>query len=400
MKTKKRTRIYALIKNRKVFIGRCAAIKLSAVVYEHCRGEHIQTQNHFNLDLKRPDLYVLEEIENESHVTYRHWLAWIHTFEVAGYKLLHREDVLEDSRDLHPETRQIYERIQMIPLELHLEHGYRSKYSAGDYDHKNTESDQAVAPSAKPYAATEKLSVRLSRPEKELIEFFAKCLNLTLRDAVVYAINNLMYCDNATMAAEQQMYSIRQRYLQNIESLKKKNSELTAQLNKQYQQFSGKAQKHCKQIKAIQTGIYKYFTYLKPDATIPLRIEQARYHNYIHDTEIIYEYPQEEGFAVIRPHAVLWGSTQQVHFLIGETDQGENIMLRYYPAKDLIGMFPGNERFGLRGSCWLIGWEQKEDNVMQLIFSFPLSTHPKYDDPMAVGTELGKLMWEINQYNR
>lgn len=397
MNKKNRTRIFALMQNNKVFIGRCSAIKLSAVAYSHCRGEHRQTQRYFDLDRKRPDLYVLEEIENMSQVTYRHWLAWIHAFEAEGYEVLNREDVLENSRDLHPETHQIYERIRKMPLELHLQFSYCSRYNANDYDQENSKPNQEITPLPNLYAATEKLSIRLSKSEKELIASFAKCLNLSLRDALLYAINSIMRCDENTMAAEQEMYSFRQRYLQDVDNLKKKNSALTEQMKNQRQQFSEKSEKHRKQMDTIQTGILKYISYLEPDATIPLRIEQDRYRNYIYGTEIIYEYPQEEGFAVIRPHAILWGSTQQLQFLVGETDPGENIMLRYYPSKHFVGMFPSNDLFGLRGSCWLVGWERKEENVMQLNFALPLSVHQKYDDPMMVGTEWGKLMWEINQ---
>ena len=399
MKPKKRTRIFALVKNRNVFVGRCAAIKLSTVVYSHCRGEHIQTQPHFDLKKKRPDLYVLEEVEDVSQVTYRHWLAWIHTFEAAGYEVLNREDALEDSRDLHPETRQIYEQIQKIPLALHLELAYRSTYTAGDYNSKNKEPHQTASPSANPYAATEKLSVRMSKNEKNLIESFAKWMNLTMRDALIYAVTNLMRCDNSAMSNEQQMYSIHERHLQDIENLKKQKSDLTEQLKNQHQKYTEKAEKYRKQMDTIQTGIHQYLTYLEPNMTIPLRIEQEKYRNYIYNTDTDYSYPSKEGFAVIRPHAILRGITPQVQFLVGETDQKENIKLRYYPSKHFTGIFPGNAQFGLRGSCWLVGWEQKEANVMQINFSLPLSTHQKYDDPMVVGTEFGKLMWEIDQYN-
>ena len=397
MKEKKRTRIYALMQNRKVFIGRCTAIKLSAVVYDHRRGKHIQTQRHFDLDRKRPDLYVLEEVENVSQVTYRHWLAWIHVFESEGYEVLNREDVLEDSRDLHPETHQIYEQIRKMPLELHLQFGYCSQYTANDFDRENTKPNSQIIPLKNQNAATEKLSVRMSKPEKELITSYAKCLNLSLRDAVLYAINSVMRCDDKTMAAEQEMYAFRQRYLQDIENYKKKNSELSEQLKNQRQKYSEKLEEHRKEMDAIVTGTHKYLSYMEPDTTIPLQIEQARYQNYIHDTEINYEYPREEGVAVIRPHAILWGRTSQVRFLVGETDHGESIKLRYYPSKHFVGMFPANAKFGLRGSCWLVGWEQKEENVMQLNFALPLSVHQRYDDPMAVGSVLGKLMWEINQ---
>ena len=107
---------------------------------------------------------------------------------------------------------------------------------------------------------------------------------------------------------------------------------------------------------------------------------------------ILLWYPEKEGFAVIRTHAILRGVTSQVQFLVGITDQDETIKLRRYPSKHFIGMFPANAKFGLRGSCWLVGGEQKEENVMQLNFALPLSSHQKYDDSMAVGAELSKMM--------
>lgn len=56
MNAKKHTRIYDLIKHIKVFIGRCTAIKLSAAVYAHCWGEHIQAEKYFGQDQNWPKL--------------------------------------------------------------------------------------------------------------------------------------------------------------------------------------------------------------------------------------------------------------------------------------------------------------------------------------------------------
>lgn len=399
MGSKKWTRIYALMRNRQVFVGRSSSVRLSAVVYSHCRGEHEQTQPYFDLYQKRPDLYVLAEIEDASPITYRHWLAWIQAFESAGYKLLNREDVLEDSRDLHPETRQIYEQIMRIPLEMHLVVGHCTSFSAYDSVPHTPSAEESSIPATNPHAATEKLSIRLSKQEKELISSFAKSMNLSLRDALQYAINRVMFCNDAALAADQGMYLLRERYSQDVDKLKRKNLKLTNQLQKQHQETLAKQEIHSKKIQAIRTDIQKYLTYLEPNTRIPLHIEQSSYKDYMHDTEIVYEYPSNEGFAVMRLHAILWGNSQAVRFLVGVTDQGETIKLRYYPSNSFIGMFPTNEAFGLRGSCWLVGWESKEEDVMQLFFCLPLSVRPKYDDPMAVGTEWDRLMWEIDQNN-
>ena len=396
MNKKNRTRVFALMQGNNVFIGCSAAIKLSAVAYSHCRGEHRETKRHFDKDRNRPDLFVLEEVENVSQVTYRRLLAWIHLFEEEGYKVLNEEDMLKNSRKLHPETHQIFDHICEIPLALHLQAGFCTKYTDRDYSQKNQKPQKKSTPSKNIYAANKNLSVRLNKMEMDQIRFFANCLNLPIQDALVYAINRIMVFDDIAMADEQEMYSFRQKYLQTVDNLKKKVSSLNEQIDVQRQRSSEETKKYKKQVDTIKTGIQKYLTYLEPDEAIPLRIEHARYRNYIRNTEINYTYPHEEGFAVIRPHAILWGSINTVRFLVGVTDQGNNIKLRYYPSNHFVGIFPGNDQFGLRGSCWLLGWERKEENVMQLIFSLPLSVHQKFDSPMAVGTDFGKLMWELD----
>ena len=91
-------------------------------------------------------------------------------------------------------------------------------------------------------------------------------------------------------------------------------------------------------------------------------------------TQVAYAYPSAEGYAVLRPAALLLG-TNHAHFLVGITDQGEEIKLRYYSGS-YLGISPANERVSLRGSRWLVAWRQAEEDVMEMVMALPLDVKP------------------------
>ena len=62
----KETRVFALRHGNEVFVGRSRADKLSAVVYKHLRGKHLQTKNHFDKTKRRPEFHILESVTGPS----------------------------------------------------------------------------------------------------------------------------------------------------------------------------------------------------------------------------------------------------------------------------------------------------------------------------------------------
>ena len=395
MNKKRLTRIFALVRGESVFIGRCAAQKLSTVVRSHCRGEHLQTEEYFDLETKRPELYVLDEVDEVSPITYRHWLAWIHVFDQAGYEVINRAEVLERAWNLHPETQKIVRQITELSLEAHLEQGRCANYKAAD---RLPQSDD-IAVAQDPSRATEKLSIRLTKTEKNDIKAFAEERNLTMRQVIPYLMANTIIAEGTRHKLDSALQQVQDKYQKNVARLKDREAVLQEKLAEQKEQNKHIRAQYLQHTDAWQRGIQKYLSYFTSSSPIPMELEHDRYKPYMEQSHVEYRYPEKAGFAAFRPVAVLYGKSQGCRFVVGTTDQGEFIKLRYYSCKTFLGCSLSNETFGLRGTCWLVGWELAGDGAMQLIFALPLSIIPRYDDPMAVGTEIGKLMWEADQLN-
>lgn len=99
-RSEKETKVFAMILDDNVYIGRTTAQKVSAVCYSHYRGEHVQTADCFGASIRRPDLYILGRITAHSVVTYRYVVAWVHVFMQAGYRILNCGDVIDHATDL------------------------------------------------------------------------------------------------------------------------------------------------------------------------------------------------------------------------------------------------------------------------------------------------------------
>lgn len=396
MNKKRLTRIFALVRGESVFIGRCAAQKLSTIVRSHCRGEHLQTEEYFDLETKRPELYVLDEVDEVSPITYRHLLAWVHVFDQAGYEVINRAAVLERAWDLRPETRKIVDKIMEQPLEFYLAQGHCADYKAADRqpvpaDTEVTQQDPALA--------TERLSVRLTKAEMEGLKAFASDRNLTMRQVLPYLLSTAIMADGSRHKLDSALQQVQDKYQQTVARLKLRDAKLCGQIDVLKEKNKLLREQYVKHADAWQQGIQKYLSYFESSSLIPMELEKGRYKPYREQSHTEYHFPKEEGFAVIRPAAVLYGKSQGSRFIVGTTDQGEPLKLRYYPNKQFLGRFLTDEAFGLRGSCWLVGWEKTSDGAMQLNFALPLSVRPKYEDPMTVPTELDKLMQEVDRMN-
>ena len=65
-----------------------------------------------------------------------------------------------------------------------------------------------------------------------------------------------------------------------------------------------------------------------------------------------------------------------VCFILGLTENGQYIKLRYYDKYFYIGPRLTSRRFALRDTCWIVGAKQAADGAMDVVFSLPLSVRP------------------------
>lgn len=367
--TEKPTTIYALIKDQEAYVGRTTSPNLSPICYSHCRGEHQTTKGHFDLDTNRPDLIILERLTVPSPIAYRHQIAWIYRLWQAGYVMLGSDETLERAKELNPYTQTIYDQISAEPLENVLTRGRCDRYA--DADVAPSDVPEAKAEEI-PGAASEMLCVRLSPVEKERFDRYAETLGMTRRDMIQYLITQNRSLKH--MELDTNLLEVRQTHGRKREQLNRQISELREDLSKARSSKTEIQRRHTGERRLVQDALRTYLDRFAPTSRIPLTIEQGYYKDYMSQTQVAYAYPSGEGHAVMRPAAVLLG-TNNAHFVVGTTDQGEEIKLRYYPGS-YLGISPANERFSLRGSHWLVAWRQAEDDVMQMVLALPVDIKP------------------------
>lgn len=356
--------IFALIRENVAFVGRSSSVRLSAVCHSHCRGEHLSTQGHFDLEANRPELIILERLSAPSPVVYRHQLAWIYRLSQEGYQMLGSAETLERARELHPYSRSIYDQICAEPLAAVLERGRCARFSDGDI----VPDEEAPVVSEQPERATERLSLRLTATEKDRYDRYAEMLGLTRRDALQYLVTqdrSLRHMDLDT-----ELLEVKRVHGQAREKLANQVEKLKEDLSDARRSKGSIQRRHTGERRLVQTALRAFLDHFAPTGQIPLKIEQGYYRDYMQASQTAFAYPAGEGWAVVRPMAVLLGRGN-AHFVVGTTGQGEEIMLRYYPDC-YLGISPASELFGLRGSHWLMAWSHGEEDVAELLLSLPL----------------------------
>ena len=370
----KETKVFALILDDYVYVGRTKAKKVSAICYSHARGERDTTWYHFGDRYQDPELYILDHVTAHSSVTYRHVVAWVHVFQEAGYHVLNLGNVLDDAADLHPETAAIVDEILTIPLAEHLARGYCAKYKDADSP-PALPTPQVHTPPAYE-RATAKLTIRLSEAEKRKFDEVAQALHLTHRETLQYLLQ-------FTPVEDRFLDLMLQNHEKQRDQQKKRIADLENIVSAQREKLSQLTESRKKYVAMVQQGLSKFIRLFDPASTYPLKLNVEQYHRYMRTCETNFTYPESEDVALIRPVAILQsqGRTPAL-FILGVTVSGQCIKLRYYDKPQYVGLFPGNDIFGLRGSVWLMGWQKAEENVMQLMFALPVQIQAKFRNPM------------------
>ena len=115
-------RIYALIADRSVFIGKTKAKDLKLIRWRHLRGENKYTKEHFSRELGADvQIYVLTQVHTDSQTAYRYTIAFANMFLRAGYTVLNGGGIWEAANNVHVLTQTIIDELERKPISCYLE---------------------------------------------------------------------------------------------------------------------------------------------------------------------------------------------------------------------------------------------------------------------------------------
>ena len=374
-------KIYALIsEDLYVYIGKTKAQKLSAVFSRHICGSCAATRDHFGKkDPIRPKMYLLEQIQATEAVGYRHVLAFAAVFLQTGYIILNHQGTREQLFDLHPETRKLVEKIRSTPLETILMQTYLPKPTAADGDHIPVPQELSIDDAP----LSERICVRLTEGEKDAFDDYASSLHMTQRDALVYLLHKATSAKPGSEDQQMDQFMSRSMKLcqERVKHLEKENKKLLQKKTSKDNNFSLCTQ--TQRFAFIQKGIGEYFQYFAPSSGDSDSLSTGNYRRFVRSLPrgVQYEYPSADGFMMFYPQHILWGQSRPpVCFILGLSETGQRIKLRYYDKYYYVGPRLINKRFAFHDMCWLVGFQRAPDGAMDVVLSLPLSVHPTTGD--------------------
>ena len=375
MKEKKIYSIYALIFGDVVFVGKTTSHCLSAVYRRHRRGE-VQATKYFSISGIKPALHILARDEMEPFEAYRWIVGCVFIFREAGYEILNSTKTIEHSRDLHPETKCLVDYIARENVDDLLQKTLVQKPSDADF---------CINKEIELRPACEKLTVRISKWEKERLDCFAQKMHMTQRQMIQFLISFYEMQESVFPDWEKDVYVRAMMGALREENAKlRKENEKNKKHTSQWRSKSGQDGKYENLTRAISL----YSSFMESAHPILLAVERKEYKNYPGVEE--YVYPQKPGIYIVRVTAVLTGKGRYpAKFVLGTDENGLLFKFRYYPKKDFVGITPNNDTFMLRGSVWLFGCEEAPDGAMDLVFAFPLAVRST-DRPQQISDATGK----------
>ena len=351
--------IFAISFGDTIYVGKTTSPRLSEVYRRHRRGAVKKTKM-FSTSGVKPTLHILERDDMPAYLAHRLVVAYTHSFLNAGFEVLGSVKTLSQANNLHPETKELVTAISEIGIDSILQCSSVKKPTDADFCIPN---DPALRP------ASEKLTIRISKWEKDRLNNFSQKMHMTQRQTFQFLLSYYEQPKSDFPPWEDDVY---------VRAMLGALREENAKLRKQNENYKNKL--HINedsvdpvkfQLEQICSGLSKFFAIMDPAATIPLALERARYKNYPHVQE--YQYPKKAGIFIFRPHAILTGKGRYpAKFIIGSCQDGSRLKIRYYPKKYFAGIRPDNSTFMLRGSTWVIGCQEAKDGAMDLILAFPL----------------------------
>lgn len=143
MRHEKNYKIYAIIADRMVFVGKTESAELEPILWRHLRGEIKTTRNHFNRNTSiSPKIVILEHIHVDHTIAYRHEISFMRIFHDNGYTLLNSRGMIEDALNIHEYTQKILDELKTVPIEQRI------------LDHNNTQQVKTACENLQSFTST------------------------------------------------------------------------------------------------------------------------------------------------------------------------------------------------------------------------------------------------------
>ena len=358
-------RIYAMLLRAEetyFFIGKTSAKRISAVFSRHRTGCVKVTEGYFD-QAEAPELYLLEELPMTRREAYRHVVAWCSLFYRAGYVGINHTGTLAQAMDLLPATKAIADTLSTEPLDQILERTWLPHPANAD-----RVSDR---PAAVPKTESVQMNIRLQKQDKARFDAFCHSTSLNQREGFTLLLDRTM--QSAEFPHLRNLLLERDR---KINALEQENEQQKAQLAywTEFRKSPGELAKE-KQMQFFQDGLKQYLQLLFPNEKGRSVLPETSYRKYTKRCPLKErpQYPEADGFLVLRLEALLWGrSRRRAAFLIGTGVDGIRYQLRCYPKADHIGLFPRSTSYAFPGAYWYAGCQRSTDGAMDLIAAFPL----------------------------
>lgn len=390
-------KIIALI-NRKneAYLLRTRSMRPSTVIRRHLRGEYSLTRAYFAKEgIRRPIAYLLAILDMPYYTSYQYLLACIRVLRDAGYKLVNHPNTMKNAQDLYPATKEICDYLQREPIGTLLRNTELEKYTDADY------SPQMEKQKAK-IRKDHKLTIRVTKADKDRFDDYAKKLNLSQGDAlsVLLTKNENNFDDWINWDSDRYVGLVLQNARDQVKQMKVQFDLKERTWARERKRYQSRIETLKQKLDRIRKVLWEYYSYYQSSWRIPLEIETGDYQQYISNLAegCQYEYPSDEGCCLVRPVAVLHGSARTpVQFVLGTTTDGRNIKLRIYHKDYFAGLSLTNETYGLRGSVWLVAWEQANDGAMDLIMALPMDLKPRYNIPWNQTNDFTRFMADLDE---
>ena len=367
----KQTRIFALTVGRSVYVGKTTSRDLAAVYRNHTRGRCGRTADTIIASGLDVQFFLLEMIDANHFLAYRHIVAWVRVFADAGYTILNPPGTLADAAELYPATQTLVRLFCYEPLEGILERTHIPSPGSGKKKAAEAETDEA------PDKLSEtKLTVRLAPEEKEAFAAFAMSLGLTQRNALLYLMR---LHSGSGQSVDDAVLKTQQRLSRAASKLQEENHRLRKQIERLKASPENLAPKMTQRFREAQAGIEAYFHDIVPQPQgDPLpRMGYKRFQK-TYSAPHRFDYRKFFDVYTFTPVAILYGyANPPVHFWVGRTEDGTPCKIRVYEKLDFCGMSPLHPKFSISGVQWLIRTRTAADGAEDLVFALPIIAAPK-----------------------
>jgi len=380
--------IYALVhpEEQWFFIGKTTSSRMSAIFSRHISGKNVCTKHYFTDEDDYPDFYVLELKHLTGAEGYKHILAWINIFQAEGYHCINHEKTELQAELPLEETKKIIAECKEEPLEDIL---HRTKvHTPRDADRlflKHFPVDKKKGAS-KQEGRTLQMNVRMQEEDRKHFDSFCKQMNITQREGFGLLLDQILEKENVS-----HLEKILMDYQKQIRILEKERDKIQKEKCVLKRKSLSKEDNDRKKKRMIlKNGIEKYLACLFPEEANTTCRKLGNYKKFTKSLprEIKYSYPDEEGFAEITLDAVVWGNAlTHACFIMGTSNIGERIKLRYYPKSDYVGISMKDSTYAEVGSKWFVLFMNAPDDAMDLIAAFPLRPVASENAPFHIELE-------------